>query len=68
MSRMLSTTARRIKNLVWKLNGTTQDVDWATNYLDKAVDRVPGLADRVDTGMIKSVSFKHVTINHNGGF
>lgn len=53
MSRMFTTSARRIKDLKWKLNGTTEDVDWVKNLLDEAVDQVPGLAGKVDSGIIK---------------
>ena len=55
MSRLFSTSARRVKKLVWKLNGTTEDVDWAKNMVNEAIDEVPGLAEKVDSGMIKSV-------------
>ena len=53
MSRVFSTSARHIKELKWKLNGTTEDVNWAQNILNKAVDQLAGLADKVDSGIIK---------------
>ena len=53
MSRMFSSSARRIKELKWKLNGTTEDVDWVKQLLNEAVDKAPGLAGKVDSGIIK---------------
>ncbi len=40
MSRVFSTSARRIKELRWKLNGTTEDVNWANVCLTKPPSRV----------------------------
>ena len=53
MSRVFSTSARRIKELKWNLNGTTEDVDWVKKLLNEAVDKVPGLDGKVDSGIIK---------------
>ena len=53
MSRMFATSSRRIKELKWKLNGTTEDVSWVKNLLNEAVDQAPGLAGKVDSGIIK---------------
>lgn len=53
MSRFLSTSARRIKELKWKLDGTTEDVVWATKSVNEAVEKVPGLAAKVENGIIK---------------
>lgn len=44
---MFSTSARSIKELKWKLNGTTQNVDWVKAALHEAVDQVPGLAEKM---------------------
>lgn len=53
MSRMFSSSARRAKELKWKLNGTTEDVSWVKDLLNQAVDQAPGLAGKVDSGVIK---------------
>ena len=53
MSRVFSTSARRIKEIKWKFNGTTEDVNWVKNLLNEAVDQAPGLAGKVDSGIIK---------------
>ena len=53
MSRHFSTTVRRLKKLNWKLNGTTENVEWVQNLVNAVVDQVPNLAARVDSGAIK---------------
>jgi hypothetical protein len=53
MSRVFSSSAHLIKELKWKLNGTTEDVDWVKKILNEAVDKAPGLAGKVDSGIIK---------------
>jgi len=50
---MFSASARAAKALKWKLNGTTQQVDWAKKILESAVDEVPELATKVDSAIIK---------------
>jgi len=52
MSRVFSSSAHLIKELKWKLNGTTEDVDWVKKLLNEAVDKAPGLAGKVDSGII----------------
>ncbi len=52
MSRLFSTAVRRVKALKWKLNGTIEDVEWVKDLLNKAVDQTPGLAEKVDSGIV----------------
>jgi len=37
----------------WKLNGTTEDVNWVKNLLNEAIDQAPELAGKVDSDIIK---------------
>ncbi|RHZ60747.1 uncharacterized protein CDV56_108551 [Aspergillus thermomutatus] len=53
MSRAFSTTAQQLKKLKWRLNGTTVDVAWAQRTAEKAVDKAPGLAGKVDSGVVQ---------------
>lgn len=55
MSRAFSTAARQLKKLDWSHNGTTMDVAWAKNSAEKGVDVAPGLADKVDSGVVQYV-------------
>ncbi|KAF3479749.1 uncharacterized protein GIQ15_06725 [Arthroderma uncinatum] len=41
--RAFSTSARLMRKLTWRLNGTTADVTWLTEQVDESVDHVPGL-------------------------
>jgi len=45
--RAFSTTARQMKQLNWTLNGTTIDVTWLMQQVERSIDEVPGLRDRV---------------------
>lgn len=47
-SRVLRTSARRVKGLIWKPNGTTEGIGWVKRLPNEAVDEVPGLAGKVD--------------------
>ncbi|KAL4998791.1 hypothetical protein BDV10DRAFT_184932 [Aspergillus recurvatus] len=53
MSRAFSTTAQQLKKLKWFLKGTTVDVAWAQNTAEKAVDKAPGLASKIDSGTVQ---------------
>ncbi|KAL5333661.1 hypothetical protein BJX70DRAFT_403335 [Aspergillus crustosus] len=53
MSRAFSTTAQQLKKLKWSLKGTTVDVTWAQRTAEKAVDKAPGLAGKVDSGNVQ---------------
>lgn len=55
MSRAFSTASRQLKKLGWLLNGTTQDVSWAQGYAESAIDAVPQLLDKIDTGTVQYV-------------
>lgn len=53
MSRAFSTAARNLKSLIWSDRGTTQDVAWVKQYAENAVDIVPQLFDKVDSGSVQ---------------
>jgi hypothetical protein len=53
MSRLFSSSTKIAKALKWKYNGVTEDVDWAVRALERAVDVVPGAAEKVDSAMLK---------------
>ncbi|KAJ5084544.1 hypothetical protein NUU61_009123 [Penicillium alfredii] len=53
MSRTFSTAARQLKKLAWSLNGTTKDVAWVKNYAENAIDVVPQLVNKVDSGTLQ---------------
>ncbi|KAJ5405447.1 hypothetical protein N7465_006731 [Penicillium sp. CMV-2018d] len=53
MSRAFSTVSRKLKSLSWSNRGTTQDVAWVKDYAENAVDLVPQLVDKVDTGSVQ---------------
>ncbi|KAJ5533393.1 hypothetical protein N7494_009945, partial [Penicillium frequentans] len=53
MSRAFSTAAQKLKSLSWSNKGTTQDVAWVKEYAEKAVDLVPQLLDKVDSGTVQ---------------
>ena len=53
MSRAFSTASRALKEINWKLNGTTEPVDWAKKNVETAVDKIAGLGDKVQDGIIK---------------
>lgn len=55
MYRAFSTAVRAAKNITWTFNGTTQDINAALSGLQQALDAVPGLADKVENGVIKYV-------------
>ncbi|KAK4862965.1 hypothetical protein LT330_010709 [Penicillium expansum] len=63
MSRAFSTASRQLKKLGWFLNGTTQDVSWAQGYAESAIDAVPQLLDKIDTGTIQGNP--HPTLKNN---
>ena len=51
-SRAFSTSARQLRKLNWKFNGTTEDVTWITESMDDIVDVIPGL-ESVESGQVK---------------
>lgn len=53
MSRAFSTVAQKLKSLSWSSKGTTQDVAWVKHYAENAVDLVPQLVDKVDSGTVQ---------------
>lgn len=53
MSRAFSTAAQKLKSLAWDNKGTTQDVAWVKQYAENAVDLVPQLLDKVDSGTVQ---------------
>ncbi|PKY00271.1 hypothetical protein P168DRAFT_322329 [Aspergillus campestris IBT 28561] len=53
MSRAFSTAARALKSLYWSDRGTTMNVAWVKNYAEDAVDLVPQLVDKVDSGTVQ---------------
>ncbi|KAJ5916722.1 hypothetical protein N7504_000737 [Penicillium tannophilum] len=53
MSRAFSTVAQKLKSLSWSSKGTTQDVAWVKHYAENAVDLVPQLLDKVDSGTVQ---------------
>ncbi|OOF91815.1 hypothetical protein ASPCADRAFT_518218 [Aspergillus carbonarius ITEM 5010] len=50
-SRAFSTSARQLRKLNWKFNGTTEDVTWITESMDDIVDVIPGL-ESVESGQV----------------
>lgn len=60
MHRAFSTAARAAKQITWIFNGTTQDINPALTGLQQALDAVPGLAEKVEKGVIKYVLFMDV--------
>lgn len=55
MSRAFSTAAQKLKSLSWSSRGTTQDVAWVKHYAENAVDLVPQLLDKVDSGTVQYI-------------
>lgn len=53
MSRAFSTATQKLKSLSWSNRGTTQDVAWVKHYAENAVDLVPQLVDKVDSGSVQ---------------
>lgn len=53
MSRAFSTAVRALKSLSWNDRGTSQNVAWVKNYAENAVDHVPQLVDKVDSGTVQ---------------
>ncbi|KAJ9218537.1 hypothetical protein DTO207G8_9111 [Paecilomyces variotii] len=53
MSRAFSTAAQALKSLSWTNKGTTKDVSWAKSYAENAVDLIPQLLDKVDSGTVQ---------------
>ncbi|OAF55616.1 hypothetical protein VC83_07623 [Pseudogymnoascus destructans] len=51
-SRAFSTALHRAKALNWKLNGTTQDIEWAKQSVEASIDQIPALAGKVDSAVI----------------
>jgi hypothetical protein len=52
-SRTFSTALRHAKALNWRLNGTTQDIEWAKQAIEATIDQIPALAGKVDSAVIK---------------
>ena len=52
-SKAFSTALRRAKALNWRLNGTTQDIEWAKQAIEGTIDQIPALAGKVDSAVIK---------------
>ncbi|KAI9932399.1 hypothetical protein MW887_009912 [Aspergillus wentii] len=63
MSRAFLMTTWQLKRLMWDLRGITVNVSWAQRYAEKGVDIVPGLADKVDRGVIKGNPY--LTLKNN---
>ncbi|KAL4806927.1 hypothetical protein BDV18DRAFT_160090 [Aspergillus unguis] len=63
MSRAFSTAAQKLKSLSWSNRGTTQDVAWVKHYAENAVDLVPQLLDKVDSGTVQGDP--HPTLKNN---
>jgi hypothetical protein len=51
-SRAFSTTARQLKQLNWSLHGTTIDVSWLIEQIERSIDEVPGLKTRVVSAQV----------------
>ncbi|KAK4560703.1 hypothetical protein LTR86_005281 [Recurvomyces mirabilis] len=61
MARAFSTSSKLAKTLKWKLNGTTEDVDWVKTIVEAVVDVVPELYAKADSAIINGNP--HVTGN-----
>ena len=46
-SRAFSSTTRQLKQLNWAFHGTTIDVSWLIQQIERSIDEVPGLSARV---------------------
>jgi hypothetical protein len=51
-SRAFSSTARQLKQLNWSLHGTTADVSWLIQQIERSIDEVPGLRDRIVSAQV----------------
>lgn len=51
-SRAFSSTARQLKQLNWTLHGTTIDVNWLIQQIERSIDEVPGLNARVVSAQV----------------
>jgi hypothetical protein len=51
-SRAFSSTARQFKQLNWTLHGTTVDVSWLMQQIERSIDEVPGLRARVVSAQV----------------
>jgi hypothetical protein len=51
-SRAFSSTARQLKQLNWTLHGTTVDVSWLMQQIERSIDEVPGLRARVVSAQV----------------
>ncbi|KAM5465025.1 hypothetical protein MauCBS54593_006658 [Microsporum audouinii] len=52
MSRAFSTSSYYLKKLNWRMNGTTENVEWAKRSFESAVDHHPKLAAKIDSAVI----------------
>ncbi|KAJ6002335.1 hypothetical protein N7522_007562 [Penicillium canescens] len=62
-SRALSSTARQFKQLNWTLHGTTIDVGWLIQQIERSIDEVPGLKGRVVSAQV--IGNPHPTPNRD---
>jgi hypothetical protein len=51
-SRAFSSTARQFKQLNWTLHGTTIDVGWLIQQIERSIDEVPGLKSRIVSAQV----------------
>ncbi|KAH1930659.1 hypothetical protein KXW50_002570, partial [Aspergillus fumigatus] len=62
-SRAFSSTARQLKQLTWTLHGTTVDVSWLMQQIERSIDEVPGLRARVVSAQV--IGNPHPTPNRD---
>ncbi|RAK98523.1 uncharacterized protein BO80DRAFT_466953 [Aspergillus ibericus CBS 121593] len=61
--RAFSSTAGQLKQLNWSLYGTTIDVNWLIQQIERSIDEVPGLRARVVSAQV--IGNPHPTPNRN---
>ncbi|KAJ5179437.1 hypothetical protein N7492_002647 [Penicillium capsulatum] len=62
-SRGFSSTARQLKHLNWTLHGTTIDVSWLIQQIERSIDEVSGLKARVVSAQV--IGNPHPTPNRD---
>lgn len=51
-SRAFSSSARQLKQLNWTLHGTTIDVSWLIQKIERSVNEIPGLRARIVSAQV----------------
>ncbi|KAJ5413536.1 hypothetical protein N7465_005841 [Penicillium sp. CMV-2018d] len=62
-SRAFSSTAKQLKQLSWTFHGTTIEVNWLIQQIERSIDEVPGLRARVVSAQV--IGNPHPTPNRD---